>query len=289
LNILANQAYKTKNYSNAEQYYKNIIKHDKSNELAYARLGFIELKKNESATQALKSSLSGVPEQAKNNTFEQSINYTEKAINLGLQEPWVYNNLAYAYDNLYVIESRTNPDKADPSKAIEYYNKVLELSPNYTNVYNTLGSIYYQEKQYEKSIQHLKKALENKQGDAQTYSLIGLSYLKLKKYSESVEYLEKAINSNYLDHAFPQFINHSKGFAHMKLGEYSQAILEFTKALSLDPKMAVNYFYRAKSYINRAQPGDNGLAKKDLDFYLSVLPNGFFAEKSKRLIQDYNL
>ncbi|NIO21010.1 MAG: tetratricopeptide repeat protein, partial [Candidatus Aenigmarchaeota archaeon] len=48
----------------------------------------------------------------------------------------------------------------DATKALEYFNKVLEKDPNRPDVYKGIGWFYMHKQQYEQAIEYWQKALE---------------------------------------------------------------------------------------------------------------------------------
>ena len=49
--------------------------------------------------------------------------------------------------------------KGEYSKVIEYYNKALEHNPNSSDVYNNIGTFYYEQNNYPEAIINFLKAL----------------------------------------------------------------------------------------------------------------------------------
>ena len=79
-------------------------------------------------------------------------------------------------------------------KAIEQYNKVLELDPNYGEAHNELGYAYLYKENFEKSIEHFKKYVSLNPGDAnpldstaEAYFLMGRLDEAIVKYKEALE------------------------------------------------------------------------------------------------------
>jgi len=79
-------------------------------------------------------------------------------------------------------------------KALEEYNKVLELDPNYGEVHNALGYLYADMRNFEKSIEHFKKYVSLNPGDAnpldstaEAYFLMGRLDEAISKYKEALE------------------------------------------------------------------------------------------------------
>ena len=79
-------------------------------------------------------------------------------------------------------------------KALEEYNKALELDPNYGEAHNELGYMYADMRNFEKSIEHFKKYVSLNPGDAnpldstaEAYFLMGRLDEAISKYKEALE------------------------------------------------------------------------------------------------------
>jgi PGF-CTERM protein len=66
-------------------------------------------------------------------------------------------------------------------KAIECFDKAIELDPNYANAYNNRGLTYYHLKQYERAIEDYNKAIELNPNGADAYYNRELARSKLKE------------------------------------------------------------------------------------------------------------
>jgi tetratricopeptide (TPR) repeat protein len=96
-----------------------------------------------------------------------------------------YNNRGLAYHELKQHE-----------KAIEDYNKAIELNPKYAVAYNNRGFAYHELKQYEKAIEDFSKAIEHNPKDAEAYNNRGVAYGGLKEHESAIEDYNKAIELN---------------------------------------------------------------------------------------------
>lgn len=84
-------------------------------------------------------------------------------------------------------------DGGDLNKAIEEYNKALELNPGYTQVYINLGTVYLGKQDYDRAIETFEKVLELNYLDKKAHYNIGLAYLykgDLEKAKEEVKFLQ---------------------------------------------------------------------------------------------------
>jgi len=290
LAFLAGRAYSATNYNSAETQYRVIILLNPWAKTAYARLGFIELRKNNDVVAALQHNTP----LTRISTFYKSALYSERAIELGLQKAWVYQNAAFAYDNLYVRISRdvspsSTKEKTEKTKefykakAISYYGKALKLVPDKGALLNNLGSIYYQEKDYERAIPYLKKAAELDKSDGRLRALLGFTYMELGNPTLAIQYLNETIALNYKNYFSPSLVHAWKGRAHLALKEYDRAIDELNKALDLESsRLPFAYFWRASSYFAKQQMPE---ARHDLESYLRLAPGSFYADDAKTMLK----
>ena len=181
----------------------------------------------------------------------------------------------------------------DYSKAIEYYEKALEIRintlgenhPDIAGSYNNLGIAYRSLGDYGKAIEYHEKALEigiNTLGEnhpdiAGSYNSLGIAYHKLGDYGKAIEYYEKALEirintlgENYPDIAGPY---NNLGIAYRSLGDYGKAIEYYEKALEIrintlgenHPDIAGSYNNLGTSY---HKLGDYG---KAIEYYKKAL------------------
>jgi len=92
-------------------------------------------------------------------------------------------------------------DKGNLDKALEEYQKALQLNPNYTQVYTNLGTVYLEKQDYDQAIQQFKKVIELNYYDRKAHYNLGFAYLKkgeVEKAKEEVKFL-KSIRSEFGD------------------------------------------------------------------------------------------
>jgi type IV pilus biogenesis/stability protein PilW len=119
----------------------------------------------------------------------------------------------------------------DYSKAIQAYQKVIELDPGYAEAYNNLGIIYQEAGDFGRALSAYQKAIEiNPKYEKALNNLGVLLYLK-GRYEESIQAFQKAlvINPDNIE----SHIN--LGILFKKQGQVDQAIGSYQKALSLNP------------------------------------------------------
>lgn len=210
-----------------------------------------------------------------NGNSKEAIKIYKEAIENKVKDEKIYYQLGKIY------ASRGGDLK---EKAIEYYEKALEINPKYFEAYRVLGVIYDKEQRFEEAQEKYEKALEidNKNGDA--YKRLMVLYLRRDKYDEAIEVYRKAVKVSaaygkiisYIDtvtaswqvsHKLETFYQKAAemdfadasyyeklgyDFTHFK--KYDQAIENYERALRLDNTNASTYKSLAVLHINQEEP-----------------------------------
>lgn len=77
-------------------------------------------------------------------------------------------------------------------KAIECFDKTIELDPRNTNAYINLGGVYGKLKKHKEALGALRKALELEKNNPKIYYNIAMVYLNIGNNKEAIHYLKKA-------------------------------------------------------------------------------------------------
>jgi Flp pilus assembly protein TadD len=117
------------------------------------------------------------------------------------------------------------------SKAIQAYQKVIELDPTYIEAYNNLGIIYQMVGDVERAFESYQKSTEINPRYEKGYNNLGILLLLKGRNEEALEAFQKAlaINSNNIE----SHIN--LGILFKKKGEWEKAIESYRKALAINP------------------------------------------------------
>jgi serine/threonine protein kinase/Tfp pilus assembly protein PilF len=97
------------------------------------------------------------------------------------KEKDAHHNLALYY------ESR------DPDKAIEEYNKALELDPNYGGTLNQLGYVYMRLRNYEKAVEYLKRYVSVSPGEPNPLDSLAEAYFQMGRLDEAIAKFKEAL------------------------------------------------------------------------------------------------
>ena len=164
------------------------------------------------------------------------------------KDPVLLNKIGIAYHQLMQLDN-----------ARKSYEQALKVKPDYVEVMNNLGTIYYTRKSYRRAISWYSKALK-KAGEepksASIYMNLGTAYFARKKYDQATEAYQTAMKID------PDVFER-----HGNVG----VILE---ERSVEEK-AKYHFYLAKLY---AKGGRNDLA---MQYLRKSLEEGFKEERKK--------
>ena len=87
-------------------------------------------------------------------------------------------DLVNSYMNIGVMKR----ERGEYEKAIEYFNKALELKGDYANCYNNRRNAYFNMKRDEEAMKDYIKAIEINSWDHRYYNSRGLVYYRMGRY-----------------------------------------------------------------------------------------------------------
>jgi tetratricopeptide (TPR) repeat protein len=130
------------------------------------------------------------------------------------------------------------------SKAIQAYQKVIELDPTYVEAYNNMGIIYQMLGNADRAFGAYQKATEINPRYEKGYNNLGILLLIKGRYEEALEAFQKAlaINSNNIE----SHIN--LGILYKKKGEWEKAIESYQSALAINPLHGETHYNIALLY-----------------------------------------
>jgi len=211
-----------------------------------------------------------------NGDYRQSIQLMKRAVEIDPEFAMAYRSMAMSYSNLgYSSEYRKHLQKAFElrerlsdkeryliqgdfyrrsektyDKAIEAYNKLLELYPEDRTGNNNSAIIYMNLEEWDKAIERYKAAIQTKDPAIMPYGGLCRAYMAKGMYDKAKEVLELYLN-NVSDNA-PVHIG--LAWIYWIRRKFDFSIAEADKAFSLDP--AHHYPVLAK--------GDNYMLKGEL-------------------------
>ena len=152
-----------------------------------------------------------------------------------------------AYDELY--SGLSAADKDDLDKAIQHYNKAIELKPDFHLAYNNRGIAYGKKGDFDSAIKDFNKAIELNPNLAEAYNNSGLVYEKKGEIDTAIHNHNKAIELNPNDAG----AYNNRGVTYGKKGDFDSAIKDFNKAIELNSNDAEAYNNRGLAYLQKGE------------------------------------
>lgn len=148
-------------------------------------------------------------------------------------------------DNLWLAAAKTSPSSPQNhnnlgdlyfrhhqvEKAIEEFQKAIQLNPGYAAAYHNLANAYYSQEKIDKATENYQKAVSINPRLWQSWQNLGKIYFDQGNYSQAIEALKKALQAN------PQNLSFYYNLAviYQKMGEKSKAKETLKEGLKIAP------------------------------------------------------
>ena len=126
----------------------------------------------------------------------------------------------------------------DVIKALEYWNKALQINPEQANVYKSMALLYMKKGQFNNAVAQFRKALEIQPRIPDAYCNIGHSLMMSGRPKEAIEALQKEIQISP-NSDFAYFL---LGQAHLQQKEYEKAQEYYETAIKINPRYTNAYY-----------------------------------------------
>ena len=239
-NFLIGKEYYEKNYvEEAHQYLKKATELDSTFAVAHLYLGYVygamgntpasntyyskakqySIKSTEKERLYIKAAYTGSVEQ----DLDKQFNIIEQIARKYPKEKLVYSYFGNYYDNKHLYD-----------KAIEEFNKALQLDPNDGYALQGLANTYINSEDYENALKYLSKYASFFPHDAKPYNSIGTVYFKMGRLDQALENYKKAlsIKSNF----HPSYFRIASVYALKE--DYNEAIRWLNELISLYPEFS---------------------------------------------------
>lgn len=157
------------------------------------------------------------------------------------------------------------------SQAIEHYKKATEIAPNYSPAYNILGYAYRQNEDYTNAEKAFKKYIELIPNDPNPYDSYGELLLKMGKFDDSIVQYRKALSID------PNFIASHSGISadlmyQNKPAEAAAELLQIASKARSDAETRTALFNQTVVDVDSGQ-WDKALAGLDKQYALGEKTN----------------
>lgn len=147
-------------------------------------------------------------------------------------------------------------DNTNYAKAIEYYQKAIEVDSCYFDAYYNMGSAYSALKDFDKSIEYYNKAITKNDTVASTYFALGNVYTDKQNYNKAIEVIKKGMT---LQPDSTGGLYHYLSFLYGEKGSYVYQTLYAKKAAQMGDTLAQQLF------IDNDMSWENTFVKPDYD------------------------
>jgi tetratricopeptide (TPR) repeat protein len=195
---------------------------------------------------------------------------------------------ALAYNNRALVYD----DQKKFQLALKDYNKAIEINPKLDSAYNNRGNLYQEHKKWDSALVDYNKAIEIDSINSDYYNNRGNLYQEQKKWDLALADFNKAIDINSEN----VLAYNNRGHLYYKQKKWNLALADFNKAIDIDSKYAKAYNNRGNLY-KKQKKWDLALAdyNKAIDInskYALVYNNrGNLYKKQKKwnlALADYN-
>jgi tetratricopeptide (TPR) repeat protein len=133
--------------------------------------------------------------------------------------------------------------------AIDQYQLALEISPDYADVRNDLGTALFVKGRLDEAITQYQKALEGIPDSALVHCNLGIALGQKGKRDEAMKQFQQAIRLDPIM-ALPYI---SLGKIYAAQGNLDDAIAVYLKAITLDPGLAEAHYHLGNIYISKGK------------------------------------
>ncbi|MDO9577221.1 MAG: tetratricopeptide repeat protein [Candidatus Cloacimonadales bacterium] len=135
-------------------------------------------------------------------------------------------------------------NKGNYDKAIECFQKAIEIKPDFAEAYLNMGVTYRNKGNYDKAIECYQNSIRINPNNAKAYTNMGIVYGNKGNYNKEIEYYQKSIE------LFPYSKTYfNMGLAYYDIGKYNDAIQCYENAIKLDPNNGDAYFNLGNVYL----------------------------------------
>jgi type IV pilus biogenesis/stability protein PilW len=135
-------------------------------------------------------------------------------------------------------------NQREMTKAIQTYQRVIELDPAYFEAYNNLGLLYQEIGDFDRARQAYQKAIEINPRYEKALNNLGILFYLKDRYEEALESFQKAITAQ--PDNIESYLN--LGILFKKQGQWNKAMESFQKAFAINPISGEAHYNMALLY-----------------------------------------
>lgn len=125
--------------------------------------------------------------------YQKAQEYFEKALSLDKTDAFIYSNMGFLYYSVF-LQTGTMEDN---NRALECYQKAIEIDPLLASAYNGLGGTYRAKGQIKEAIEAWEKSLELDPDYGYSLYNLGVAYLQIGEKEKALKQFERYLFLNY--------------------------------------------------------------------------------------------
>ena len=170
------------------------------------------------------------------------------------------------------------------------------------NSYYKSGNSFMEKNQYEEALGAYEEAIKKNSERAEFYIAAGFAKIGLEKYEEAVNYFDKGYSpkDNQIVRENNKALFRGKGIAYLKLGKYSEALLQFASASAIKEMNVLDEDIKKYIALTEVKLGNYGSAasiyeemlkakKPDVSLYSKLAEVYFAMGKAVEAAEKYDL
>jgi tetratricopeptide (TPR) repeat protein len=138
--------------------------------------------------------------------------------------------------------------RGQPDKALEMFQKALEIEPRLAIAYQNMAVIYRGKGDLESAKRMIEKAIELRPDDDVFAMVLGAILGEQKKYDEAIQVLTKSLEANPRSAT----LRTQLGVSYFDAGREGEALRELSAAQKLDPLLPDPYIQKAQILLSKS-------------------------------------
>ena len=186
--------------------------------------------------------------------YEESLNYCGKLLDYP----------SYEYEAL-ILQGECLGNLSRRREAIEAFEKAIEIEER-GEIYYNIGVCYYEENNLDDAIKYYEKSIELLPDFVSSYINLAVCYCRKFRIEEGMKYAKKAIEIN--PHMYEPYA--TLGSCYRELGQYEDAVENYKKCLELDDEnyeALYGIFMSLFTLSNKENSDKVDKYKKEAEFY----------------------
>jgi tetratricopeptide (TPR) repeat protein len=137
-------------------------------------------------------------------------------------------------------------------KQKEYLEQLVAAYPNDERAHMALGNYHFAQQEFAPAIEQCKKATDLASSYSPPYNILGYSYRQQHDYADAEQAFKKYIE------LIPNDPNPYDSYAELllKMGRFDDSVVQYRKALSIDPHFAASHFGIAADLMYQGKAGE---------------------------------